>query len=132
MAIYKNNRKGFIITDVTVTVFVSIMIFSLLMATLRTTGHFNRVQHARYECVLAARAQLDDISAGGDGLDEEETERFWPGVKLETSYERGDGKWSGLTLVTVRAKGGADSLHTTEVMSRYVKLSNDKGVEVNE
>jgi hypothetical protein len=126
MAIYKNNRKGFIVNDVTVTIFVSIMIFSLLLATLRTTGRFNRVQLARYECISAARAQLDDISAGGEGLNEDVIERLWPGIQLETSFVEGIEKWQGLTLVTVTAKGRSDSLHTTEVLSRYIKMTDGK------
>ena len=74
----------------------------------------------KQQCVAAAQAQLDSITATGAVLSDAEVQRLWPGVKVAVTRADGEGDWAGLTRVSVTAATERNRRTVQVQLARYV------------
>jgi type II secretory pathway pseudopilin PulG len=119
----KNKADGFLITEL----IVGIALLGLILAGLGLTAsgltRFNRYQWARQQCLAAAQAQLDSLTATGRPLDDPNVARLWPEVTLTTDRTPGEGQWAGLELLKVTATANTRPRQTAVQLARYVRSS---------
>ena len=119
----KRSRGGWIMIE-TMTTLIILGILVVALARIQyQIQRFNEVQLARMRCVAAAQGQLDSIAARGQGINDGELARLWPGVRLEVKQSAGQAEWAGLKLIEVSAGtvGQGDRPKVTVQLARYVK-----------
>lgn len=113
-------RRGFLLADL----IVSIALFGVLLAGLAVSvngfGAFNRYQWARQQCIAAAMAQLDSVTATGAPIDSDECERLWPRVTVSLERTPGVEQWAGLERIDVEASAQVGSRRVVVETARYV------------
>lgn len=87
---------------------------------------FNAIQMARQRCIAAGQAQLDGLSATGQGLTDEQIEKFWPKIEVRTSFEPGRKQWEGLTKVQVTARTVAAGRGVSISLGRYIRPAEER------
>ena len=129
MKINHSSIRGFVMTEVIVSVVTLGMIVTGLGFMLAGFTRFNGTQWARQQCLAAAQAQLDSLTATGRLLSEAEIERLWPGMIVSTRRTPGAGPWEGLDRVEVTATKKNYPLRATVLLARYVipSSSEDEG-----
>jgi len=95
--------KGFLMTDFLTASALLGLIITLLAVALGGFSRFNQYQWTRQQCVAAATAQLDSLTATGSPIQEQELERLWPHVSVTIDRAAADGPWTGLDHVQVTA-----------------------------
>lgn len=95
--------KGFILADFLTAAALLGLIITLLAVSMGGFSKFNQYQWARQQCVAAATAQLDSLTATGSLIPEQELHRLWPQVSVAADRAAGDGPWTGLERVQVTA-----------------------------
>ena len=104
---------------------VTFTLLSLIVAGLAVSIHgfglFNRYQLARQQCIAAAQAQLDSITARAVTVEAAECERLWPGVQISVERHPGTGSWAGLQRVEVTATAQAGPRQAKVQLARYVQ-----------
>jgi type II secretory pathway pseudopilin PulG len=83
-------------------------------------GQWNQYELAREHCVAAAGAQLDNYTAVGKAMADDECKRLWPDVSLQVETSAGKGDWEGLTLVSAKATAKVGSRSAKVELVRYV------------
>ena len=116
---------GFALAETIVSVVLVGAILIALAIFMQATSKFNRYQLTRQQCVAAAQAQLDSISATGRLIGDEDVQRLWPNVLLTVSRSRGDGKWQGTERVQVAATGRVGRTDVVVELSRYIRVRPD-------
>ena len=105
---------------------VGIAVLGMVIAGFAVTqDHFRRanaLHWLRVRCVDAAQAQLDSLAATGRAIPAEQSERLWPGIKLEVDTQPGKGAWRGLSLARASAGGRAGRAEVKVELARYVDL----------
>ncbi len=120
---------GFLLTELIVSITVVGLIVIGLAVSMQGAAAFNRYQWSRPQCVAAARAQLDCLTATGTFLPEEQMQRLWPKVTVTVARSAGQGQWAGLELVQATATMRVTP-HPTEVrLARYVQPAGRTGAE---
>ena len=107
-------------TEMIVSMSVLAMILIGTAASLYSFRQFARCQWVRQQCMAAAQAQLDSLTATQHALPDAELNRLWPRVTLTTQRSDGEGQWQGLQLLEVTAQGRSDRHVVTVRLSRYV------------
>ncbi len=112
--------NGFMLAEL----IVAMSLFALLLAGLTVSvggfSAFNRHQWARQQCIAAAMAQLDSITATGAPIDPDECQRLWPRVTVSLERVPGDGQWAGLERIDVKASAQAGPREVVVMLARYV------------
>ncbi len=128
---WKKDRhsRGFLLAEVMVAIGLLGLIVAGLGISLAGMTRFNGAQWGRQQCIAAAQAQLDSLTATGRLLNDEDIARLWPDVILTTEQAPGEGQWHGLELVQVSATIKAHPRQATVRLARYVVAtpSRDEG-----
>ncbi len=109
------------------------LIISSLAVSLRGFARFNRYQLVTQQCIAAAQAQLDSITATGKPIAGEDLQRLWPGLTITVNESPGAGQWRGLTLAEATAAGKAYSKEVKVSLRRYITpeaAPNQPGEEI--
>ena len=88
---------------------------------------FNHYQLTRQQCICAAVAQLDSITATGGEIGAEKFAQLWPDVEVSVGKSQGDGQWRGLTLVEVTTTAQSITKRVEIRQSRYISNDNSEG-----
>ncbi|MBN1359722.1 MAG: type II secretion system protein [Sedimentisphaerales bacterium] len=116
----RTRERGFLLAES----IVAITLVSLIMAGLGITvigfARFNRYQWARQQCIAAAQAQLDSLTATDQPFSHEDIQRLWPDVTVKVDRSAGEGQWEGLELLQVQASVDTHPRPTTVRLARYL------------
>lgn len=116
---YKKYR-GFLLTEITVAMIVLGILLVGLALSLNGFAKFNRYQLVRQQCIAAAQAELDSMTATGNAIPDEDLKRLWPKLSVSIKNSIGTGQWQGLKLIEVTASGMAFSKEVRVQLSRYL------------
>jgi len=117
----KNKKyRGFLLTEITVAMIVLGILLVGLALSLNGFAKFNRYQLVRQQCIAAAQAELDSMTATGKAIPDEDIKRLWPKLSVSIKNSIGTGQWQGLKLIEVTASGMAFSKEVRVHLSRYV------------
>jgi type II secretory pathway pseudopilin PulG len=111
-------------TEMVVAVAVLGMVLVGLAVTLDGFGRFNHYQLVRQQCIAAAQAQLDSVTATGEAISQEDFERLWPRLSISTAKSAGVDQWNGMTLVEVTVTARSFNKDVRVTLSRYVSGSD--------
>lgn len=117
---HNSNRRGSITVEFTVALAIMVLIFSLVIASLEQVGKVNRGQWARQQCLAAAQAQLDSLSAVGRAIPESDWQRLWPRIDCTIEQTDGEGDWQGLALTQVTARTRLEGREIEVTSRRYI------------
>jgi len=129
----KEKYGGFLLTEIIVAMALLGLILSALAVSLSGFGRFNRYQLVTQQCIAAAQAQLDSITATGKPIAGEDCRRLWPGLTVTIKESPGADQWRGLTLAEATAAGKAYSKEVKVSLRRYITpeaAPNKPGVEI--
>ncbi len=105
-------------------IIVALTIMAMLLAGLALSmnglAKFNRYQLVRLQCIAAAQAELDSITATGKPISDEDFHRIWPQISVSIKKSDGDDQWQGMELVNVTASGRNFRKEVEIQLSRYV------------
>ena len=105
-------------------IIVALTILSMLLAgvafSLNGMAKFNRYQLIRQQCIAAAQAQLDSLTATGKSISDEDFQRLWPELRVSIEETEGSGQWQGMELVEVTASGKSFRKQVQIRLSRYI------------
>lgn len=114
-----------------VEVIVAITLLGLILAGLGVLAagfaRFNGSQWGRQQCLAAAQAQLDSLTARDQPLNPEDIARLWPDVTLTSSRTPGQGRWKGLELVEVVAAMDAHPRQINVRLAQYMRIRSQHG-----
>jgi type II secretory pathway pseudopilin PulG len=118
----KSRRAGgFLLTELIVSITLVGLIVVGLTVSMQGAAGFNRYEWSRQQCIAAAQAQIDSLTATGKPLSDDQIERLWPKVAVVVEHSAGQGQWSGLDLLEVTATMKIGP-HPTQVrLARYVR-----------
>ena len=116
----KEKYGGFLLTEIIVAIALLGLILSSLAVSFRGFGRFNRYQLVTQQCISAAQAQLDSMTATGKPIGGEDSKRLWPGLTVTVRESPGADQWRGLTLVEAAASGKAYSKEVNVTLKRYI------------
>jgi len=111
---------GFLLTEIIVALTIMAMLISGLAFSLNGLAKFNRYQLIRQQCIAAAQAELDSITATGKPIPDEDVRRIWPQISISIDKSAGNNQWQGMELVNVTANGGSYRKEVKIQLSRYV------------
>lgn len=117
----KNRKnKGFFLTEIIVASAIIGMLLAGLAMSLYGFAKFNRYQLVKQQCIAAAQAELDSITATGKPIPNEDFKRLWPKLDINIKSSAGNGQWQEMTLVEVTAKGMSYNKQVVITLARYV------------
>ena len=117
-----NKRSpGFIFAELIVSITVLGTLMVCLALALHSFRQFNHYQWMRQRCLAAAQAQLDHINATGQPLPEETAQALWPRITTDIQREPGQGQWSGLQRVEIKAQAPSFRRQVRVTLSRYME-----------
>ncbi len=122
-------HHGFLLTEIIIALSILGLLLGGLGVSLAGFARFNRYQLTRQQCIAAAQAQLECISATGRPIPEQDVTRLWPRLTVSVKETPGVGQWQGLTLVEVTASDkpalsaveGSRRKNVEIQLSRYVR-----------
>lgn len=114
-------NSGWITAEVIAFVALIIIIGGALAVSLKDTARFNKLQLVKQQCIAAASAQLDSITATDKPIEEARFDRLWPAVTFEIERTPGKGDFEQLEMVTVTAAAKAGKRQVNINLSRYLK-----------
>jgi len=109
------------------------LIAAALAMALYTFSRLNHYHLITQNCIAAAQAQLDSITATGKSIPDEDFQRLWPKLTISLESAPGTGQWEGMNLAKVTASGHSFSTRVKIQLSRYVQniQAEDKNTENN-
>ena len=116
----KRRSGGFIFAEIAVGLTVMAMLLAGLALSLNGIAKFNRYQLIRQQCIAAAQAELDSLTATGKPIEDEDFSRIWPQLSVSIEKSAGQGQWQGTQLVEVTASGRNFRKEVIIELSRYV------------
>jgi type II secretory pathway pseudopilin PulG len=117
----KNEKRGgFMLTEMMVAATILGILLVVLALSLNGFAKFNRYQLVRQQCIAAAQAELDSITATGKPIRDEDFERLWPKLTISIKSSPGTGQWQGLKLIEVTANGKSYRKEVKVQLARYV------------
>jgi prepilin-type N-terminal cleavage/methylation domain-containing protein len=118
-------QRGFLLTELIVTLTVLGILMTVFALSLHAFAKFNGCQLVRQRCIAAAQAELDSITTTGKPVAGEDFERLWPGLTVSIDQSPGAGQWQGMKLVKVTTSGKSFRNKVQIHLSRYV---SDDGI----
>ncbi len=112
--------RGFLLTELVVSLVVLGFILTCLALSLNGFRKFNHYQLVRQRCIAAAQAELDSIAVTGREISEEDFKRLWPSLSVSVEKTAGTGQWKGLELVSVKAKARSFNNNVEVELTRYI------------
>jgi len=116
----KTRYGGFFMAEVIVAFTIMAMLLAGLALSLTGLAKFNRYQLVRQQCIAAAQAQIDSITATGKPVPGEDFSRIWPQLSVSVNKSAGTGQWQEMELVEVTATGKSFRKQVEIQLSRYV------------
>jgi type II secretory pathway pseudopilin PulG len=120
MSYSKRRFAGFLMVEIIVALTILAMLLAGMAFSLNGMAKFNRYQLIRQQCIAAAQAQLDSLTATGRSISGEDFSRLWPGLKVSIKETEGTGQWRGLKLVEVTASGKSFRKQVQIRLARYI------------
>ena len=120
MSVKNKKYGGFLITEIVVALSILAILLVGLALSLYGFAKFNRYQLIRQQCISAAQAELDSITATGKPIPDEDFERLWPKLGVNIKRSAGTGQWQAMTLVEVTATGKSVNKEVNVKLARYV------------
>jgi type II secretory pathway pseudopilin PulG len=115
----KRRYGGFFLAEMTVSMTILAMLLASVAFSLNGIAKFNSYQLVRQQCIAAAQAELDSLTATGKSIPEEDVSRIWPRISISIEKSAGDGQWLGTQLVEVTASGRSFRKEVKIQLSRY-------------
>jgi len=116
----KTQNCGFMLTEMLVAAAILGILLVMLALSMNGFAKFNRYQLVRQQCIAAAQAELDSITATGKPIPDEDLKRLWPKLNISIKSSPGTGQWQGVKLIEVTANGKSYSKEVKVQLSRYV------------
>jgi hypothetical protein len=118
----RNKRRfgGFIFAEIAVSLTVMAMLLAGVAFSLNGIAKFNHYQLVRQQCIAAAQAELDSLTATGNQIEDEDFSRIWPQLSVSIEKTAGQGQWQGIQLVKVTTAGKYLRKQVTIELSRYI------------
>ena len=116
----KRKYSGFFLTEIIVASAIIGMLLVGLAMSMYGFAKFNRYQLVRQQCIAAAQAEFDSITATGKPIPDEDFKQLWPKLDVHIKSSAGTGQWQGLSLVEVTANGMSYSKEVKVKLARYV------------
>jgi type II secretory pathway pseudopilin PulG len=123
MIVFVKRRQadGFLLTELIVSMTLVGLIIVGLTVSMQGAAAFNRYEWSRQQCIAAAQAQIDSLTATGTLLSKDQINRLWPKVTVSVERSAGEGQWARLELLQVTATTKAGP-HLAQVrLARYVQ-----------
>jgi type II secretory pathway pseudopilin PulG len=120
MSYRKRQYGGFWLTETIVALTVLATLLAGLAFSLNGLAKFNHYQLLRQQCIAAAQAQLDSLTATGKSIPDEDFSRLWPELKVSINETTGTDQWQGMELVEVTASGKTFRKQVQIRLSRYI------------
>ena len=118
---YKKRRSGgFLFAEIAVALTIIAMLLAGVAFSLNGIAKFNHYQLIRQQCIAAAQAQLDSLSATGKPIGDEDFNRIWPQLTVSIEKSAGQGQWQAAQLVKVTTTGKYLRKQVTIELSRYI------------
>jgi len=118
----KNRRYGgFLLAEMTVSLTILAMLLASVAFSLNGIAKFNSYQLVRQQCIAAAQAELDSLTATGKSIPDQEVRRIWPRISVSIEKSAGVGQWLGTELVEVTASGRSFRKEVKIQLSRYIQ-----------
>lgn len=118
---FSKNRRfgGFLLAEMTVSLTILAMLLASVAFSLNGIAKFNSYQLVRQQCIAAAQAELDSLTATGKSIPDEDVRRIWPRISVSIEKSAGEGQWLGTELVEVTASGRSFRKEVKIRLSRY-------------
>lgn len=120
MFVKNKKNSGFFLTEIIVASAIIGMLLVGLAMSMYGFAKFNRYQLVRQQCIAAALAELDSITATGKPIPDEDFNQLWPRLDVNIKSSAGTGQWQGLSLVEVTANGMSYSKEVKVKLARYI------------
>jgi type II secretory pathway pseudopilin PulG len=119
MSLKKRRYGGFLFVEIAVSLTVIAMLLAGVAFSMNGIAKFNHYQLVRQQCIAAAQAELDSLTATGKSIPDEDVRRIWPRIRVSIEKSAGDGLWLGTELVEVTASGRSFRKEVKIQLSRY-------------
>jgi type II secretory pathway pseudopilin PulG len=116
----KRRYGGFLLVEMTVGLTVLAMLLAGVAFSMNGMAKFNRYQLVRQQCIAAAQAELDSLTATGKPIPDEDFRRIWPQISVSIKGTAGTDQWQAMNLVEVTASGRSFRKEVKIQLSRYV------------
>jgi type II secretory pathway pseudopilin PulG len=116
----KRRYGGFLFAEMTVAFIVIAMLLAGVAFSINSIAKFNHYQLVRQQCIAAAQAQLDSLTAMGKPIEDEDFSRIWPQISVSIEKSAGQGQWQAAQLVKVTTTGKYLRKQVTIELSRYI------------
>ena len=120
MSYSKRRFAGFLLVELIVALTVIAILLAGMAFSLNGMAKFNRYQLVRQQCIAAAQAQLDSLTATGRSISEEDFSRLWSGLRVSIKETEGTGQWQGFKLVEVTTTGKSFRNQVQIRLARYI------------
>jgi type II secretory pathway pseudopilin PulG len=120
MSYMKRRYDGFLLAELIVALTILAMLLAGMAFSLNGLAKFNRYQLIRQQCIAAAQAELDSMTATGKSISDGDFSRLWPELKVSIRETEGTNQWEGMKLVEVTASGKSFRKQVQIKLSRYV------------
>jgi type II secretory pathway pseudopilin PulG len=120
MSYRKKGYGGFLMTEIIVALTVLAMLLAGVAFSLNGMAKFNRYQLIRQQCIAAAQAELDSLTATGQSISDEDFSRLWPELRVSIKETEGTDQWRGMELVEVTASSKSFRKQVQIRLSRYI------------
>ena len=107
-------------TEIIVALTVMAMLLAGLAFSMNGMAKFNHYQLVRQQCIAAAQAQIDSLTATGKPIEDEDVRRIWPQLSVSIEKSAGQGQWQAAQLVKVTASGNSFHKEVKIELSRYI------------
>jgi type II secretory pathway pseudopilin PulG len=120
MSYRKRICDGFLLAELIIALTILAMLLAGMAFSLNGMAKFNRYQLIRQQCIAAAQAELDSLTAMGRPVPDEDFKRLWPELRVSIEKTPGTGQWQGMELVEVTASGKSFRKQVQIKLSRYI------------
>jgi len=120
MSLKKRRYGGFLFAEIAVSLTVIAMLLAGVAFSMNGIVKFNHYQLVRQQCIAAAQAELDSLTATGEPIKDEDFNRVWPQLNVSIEKSAGNGQWQSIELVKVTTSGKYLRKQVTIELSRYI------------
>ena len=120
MSLKKRRYGGFLFAEIAVSLTVIAMLLAGVAFSMNGIAKFNHYQLVRQQCIAAAQAELDSLTATGKPIGDEDFNRIWPQLKVSIEKSAGQGQWQAAQLVKVTTSGKYLRKQVIIELSRYI------------
>lgn len=116
----KRRYGGFIFAEIAVSLTIMAMLLAGIAFSMNGIAKFNHYQLIRQQCIAAAQAELDSLTATGKPINDDDFSRIWPQLNVSIEKSTGKGQWQVTQLVKVTTTGRYLRKHVFIELSRYI------------